>query len=50
MAGLRTEVLSGIQSKSVPWLWQPYLPIGMLAMLTGDPLGGENMVQFGGIC
>jgi hypothetical protein len=36
--------LSVVESKEVPWLWQPYLPKGMLAMLSGDPGAGKTFI------
>ena len=43
---LRPELirLSTVQSKAVPWLWQPYLPFGMLSILSGDPGAGKSFV------
>jgi DNA repair protein RadA/Sms len=34
--------LSDVQPSAVDWLWEPYLPSGMLAMLSGDPGGGKT--------
>jgi hypothetical protein len=34
--------LSEIQPAPVNWLWKPYLPLGMLAMLSGDPSSGKT--------
>ncbi len=33
--------LEDVASRAVDWLWKPYLPKGMLAMLSGDP-GAEK--------
>jgi hypothetical protein len=37
--------LSEIQASSVNWFWNPYLPMGMLAMLSGDPSSGKTYVS-----
>jgi hypothetical protein len=34
--------LADVQARAVDWLWQPYLPAGMLAMLSGDPGAGKT--------
>ena len=34
--------LSEVQPAPVNWLWNPYLPMGMLAMLSGDPSSGKT--------
>ena len=34
--------LSEVQPAPVDWLWKPYLPTGMLAMLSGDPSSGKT--------
>jgi hypothetical protein len=36
--------LSDVQPRDVDWLWEPYLPAGMLAMLSGDPGGGKTFL------
>jgi hypothetical protein len=36
--------LSQVEAKEVNWLWRPYLPCGMLAMLSGDPGAGKTFV------
>ena len=40
MAVLRMTKLSEIQSESVEWLWEGYIPRGMLTLIQGD--GGEG--------
>ncbi|HEX7729880.1 MAG TPA: bifunctional DNA primase/polymerase [Terracidiphilus sp.] len=37
--------LSDVESKPVDWLWEPYLPKGMLALLSGDPGGGKTFLS-----
>jgi hypothetical protein len=34
--------LSSVKAGKVDWLWEPYLPLGMLAMLSGDPGVGKT--------
>jgi putative DNA primase/helicase len=34
--------LSEVTPRDVDWLWRPYLPAGMLAMLSGDPGAGKT--------
>jgi hypothetical protein len=34
--------LADVQARDVDWLWQPYLPTGTLAMLSGDPGAGKT--------
>ena len=43
----RPEILtlSQVDPKQVNWLWQPYLAIGMLAMLSGDPGCGKTYIS-----
>ena len=36
--------LATVEAKPVEWLWKPYLPVGMLAMLSGDPGAGKTYV------
>ena len=38
--------LSKVEARPVPWLWQPYLAKGMLAMLSGDPAAGKTFIAF----
>lgn len=37
--------LSDVEPKAVDWLWEPYLPKGMLALLSGDPGCGKTFVS-----
>jgi hypothetical protein len=37
--------LSEIEARSVDWLWEPYLPKGMLSLLSGDPGGGKTFLS-----
>ena len=37
--------LSDIQPLAVDWLWKPYLPKGMLSLLSGDPGGGKTYLS-----
>jgi hypothetical protein len=42
----RPEILhlSEVVAQAVPWLWRPYLALGMLAMLSGDPGAGKTYI------
>jgi hypothetical protein len=42
----RPEILnlSEVEAQAVPWLWRPYLSLGMLAMLSGDPGAGKTFI------
>jgi hypothetical protein len=37
--------LSDVEAKSVDWLWEPYLPMGMLSLLSGDPGSGKTYLS-----
>ena len=41
---LMMEVLSSVEAKAVDWLWDGYLPNGMLAMLSGDPNAAKTFI------
>jgi hypothetical protein len=34
--------LAAVDAKPIDWLWKPYLPTGMLALLSGDPGAGKT--------
>ena len=34
--------LSRVKSKDVCWLWEPYIPIGLLTVWEGDPNVGKS--------
>lgn len=36
---------SEIQSKPVQWLWRPYIPIGKVTLLQGDPNDGKSTMM-----
>jgi hypothetical protein len=36
--------LRDVAPRAVDWLWQPYLALGMLAMLSGDPGAGKTFI------
>jgi hypothetical protein len=36
--------LSQVEAKAVNWFWKPYLPFGMLTMLSGDPGVGKSYI------
>jgi hypothetical protein len=37
--------LTDVNPLEVEWLWEPYLPAGMLSMLSGDPGGGKTFIS-----
>jgi len=37
--------LSDVEARDVAWLWQPYLALGMLGMLSGDPGAGKTWIS-----
>ena len=36
--------LSDVQARGVLWLWEPFIPFGMLTMLSGDPGAGKSFI------
>lgn len=36
--------LSTVEAKQVRWTWRPYMPAGMLTMLSGDPAAGKTFI------
>jgi Bifunctional DNA primase/polymerase, N-terminal/AAA domain/Primase C terminal 1 (PriCT-1) len=36
--------LDTVAAKPVAWLWEPYIPFGMIAMITGDPGAGKTYI------
>ena len=44
MEELEIVRLSEIQSKEVEWLWYPYIPLGKLTIIQGDPGCGKTML------
>lgn len=43
---LRTVSLAGVRVRDVNYLFEPYLPLGMLALNDGDPGAGKTAVAF----
>lgn len=41
---LRLVSALGIKARAVPWLWEPYVPQGMITLLVGDPGLGKSML------
>jgi len=41
---LEAESLSQVDSETVRWLWEPYLPRGKLVLLDGDPRVGKSFI------
>lgn len=42
--GFRVAALSGLPEETVKWLWFPYIPIGKITIIQGDP--GEGKTSF----
>ena len=40
----RVVCLADVEAKSVRWLWEPYVPLGMVSMISGDPGAGKSYV------
>lgn len=38
--------LAGVEGREVDWLWYPYLPLGKLSILAGDPGVGKSFVGY----
>jgi hypothetical protein len=36
--------LADVEEKEVEWLWYPYLPLGMLSLMSGDPGEGKSRI------
>jgi len=41
-SGLRLVCMSEINPREVQWLWKPYIPLGKLTILRGDPGSGKT--------
>ena len=37
---------SEIEPKEVKWLWYPYIPVGKVTLLQGDPGDGKSKLKF----
>ncbi len=37
--------LANVEGLKPEWLWEPYLPVGTLSMLSGDPGGGKTFIS-----
>ena len=44
MSELKIISLNDIESKEVEWLWKPYIPLGKLTIIEGDPGSGKTML------
>jgi hypothetical protein len=40
----RVVCLADVEAKPVRWLWEPYIPLGMVSMISGDPGAGKSYV------
>lgn len=36
--------LADVEAREVEWLWEPFIPVGMLSMLSGDPGTGKSFI------
>jgi putative DNA primase/helicase len=47
MTDIRLNILklSDVEPEEVQWLWKPYLPIGKITMLEGDPESGKSFLS-----
>ena len=36
--------LADVEARPVNWLWEPFIPLGMLSMLRGDPGAGKSYI------
>jgi hypothetical protein len=36
--------LSDVEARAVTWLWSPFIPAGMLSMISGDPGAGKSFI------
>jgi hypothetical protein len=36
--------LSDVAARNVDWLWEPFIPAGMITMLSGDPGSGKSFI------
>ena len=43
---VRPELISlaSVAPRTVDWLWKPYIPAGMLCMISGDPGAGKTFI------
>lgn len=44
MRNLKIISLDNIESREVEWLWKPYIPLGKLTIIEGDPGSGKTML------
>ena len=42
MAKLKILTMSEVQSEDVEWLWEPYIPLGKISIIQGDPGNGKT--------
>lgn len=42
--GLRTKTLSEVEEEKLEWLFYPFIPLGKLTLLEGDPGDGKTML------
>lgn len=44
---VETLCIADIAPQAVRWLWYPYIPIGKITLLQGDPGQGKTMLSIG---
>ena len=46
-AGVELDIttLANVEARAVEWLWEPYVPIGMLTLMSGEPSAGKSFVS-----
>ena len=42
MAQLKTFSMGDVQAEQVRWLWEPYIPLGKITIIQGDPGDGKT--------
>lgn len=42
MSGFKYEYYASVKSKTIDWLWYPYIPYGKLTIVQGDPGEGKS--------
>ena len=42
--------VENVEGLKPEWLWEPYLPVGTLSMLSGDPGGGKTFISLRNRC
>lgn len=45
MKDFKLESFESIEEEEIEWLWKPYIPLGKLTMLAGDPSVGKSFIS-----